>query len=85
MKKQTKLLIALLVTVGLYGSVHLLKQSSYNKGLIEGCNKLVKGVVPFQLQPVCELLDGQLVVTVTNPLDSEDKKSVNVETGELVE
>lgn len=85
MNKQTKLLVALFITLGVYGSGRLLRQDAYNKGLADGCSKLVKEVVPVQLNPICELKNNQLVITVTNPLDSEDKKSVNIETGELVE
>lgn len=85
MTRKNKIVIAIASVLAISALVKTLVAKAYEDGKLEGCTILVSHVVDAELRPVCEYKKGRMVITVTNPLNDEETKSVDIQTGQFVE
>ena len=85
MKRKNKIVLSIIAALLLGAGVKLLNHSAFQQGKIQACSEIMTNMIPAELNPVCEAKNGRVVVTVTNPIDPEETRSVDIKTGEIVQ
>ncbi len=85
MTRKNKIVLSIVAALLLGAGVKLLNHSAFQQGRVEACSEIMVNMIPPELSPVCEAKNGRVVVTVTNPFNTDESKSIDIKTGELVE